>query len=95
MKYQAESLVNVIKFIFKFSTIFFLLIFLYCKTFIYSDQFFSVGERHSEIDTLTYNKLGYEIAALINSELDIHKYDELGNMIMFNCFKRPVLFDEK
>ena len=43
----------------------FFLIFLYCTTFIYSDQIFSVGERHSEVDTLTYNKLGYEIAALI------------------------------
>ena len=95
MKYQAESLANVIKFTLKFSTIFFLLIFLYWTTLIYSDHFYSVSESYSEIDNLTYNKLSNEIATFTHSELDTHTYDELGNIIMFNCFKRLVSFDEK
>ena len=88
MKYQAESLANVIKFTLKFSPLFFLLIFLYWTTLIYSDQFFSVSESYSKTDTLAYNKLGYEIDALTYDELNIHTFDELGNIIMYNCFKR-------
>ena len=64
----------------------FFLIFLYCTTFIYSDQIFSVGERHSEVDTLTYNKLGYEIAALIHGRATCLSCISKFREIRWSCY---------